>query len=373
MNKINKINTMNNIKTKNNLKTNNNIKINFVLSSISFLQLYLPIINLANTINIESVFYLRQNIKKYACPVTNHSNSKILNNILKKYNIETKKSELIENLKSGILFVVDGDIYGPRENHQNDSVLFKYKISKDLNIISLCEHLNFLWVYNKFIDKVNYVVFPNEIYPLYYKMLNSKNIFLGNTKFDFDSDFNEIHTKFNIPQNNKYVLFLYPKDKYVKKYSLTHKDINNLFCLFRNCGYKIIAKTRPKDVTFNILKPDYNIISDTYPNESLELMKISDLCVFFSSSAIDECVMMEIPTLDFIVDTEIEKRLEFLYDDNIIRQIKNWKNINSIELQDNINKLVKKNDNIFKQIKEKYLYSHNNTSKNILDFIFPPK
>ncbi len=301
----------------------NNIEINFVLSSISFLQLYLPIVNLANTMNIRSVFYLRENIKNYACPITNKINSKILNNILKKYNIKSKKSELIENLKSGILFVVDGDIYGPHEKNKNDSVLFKYKISKDLKIISLCEHLNFLWVYNKFIDKVTYVVFPNQIYPTHYKLYNSKNIFLGNTKFDDISELNTIYTKFNIPQNNKYVLFLYPKDKYVKQYSITHSDINNLFCLFRKCGYKIIAKTRPKDITFNICKPDYNIISDTYPNESLELMKISDLCVFFSSSAIDECVMMEIPTLDFFENTEIKKRLEFLYNNNIIRKIKN--------------------------------------------------
>jgi hypothetical protein len=97
-------------------------------------------------------------------------------------------------------------------------------------------------------------------------------------------------------------------------------------------------------------------------------MKISELCIYFSSSAIDECVMSEIPIIDFVVDNHIEKRLEFLYDERIICQIKNWKNISQIELTKKINNLEKKNNIIFKEIKEKYMYTHNSSAEKIFNY-----
>ena len=54
-------------------------ELHFIFSAISFLQLYLPIVNLGNKNNIQSIFYIRSNIKQYACPITNKENSIILN------------------------------------------------------------------------------------------------------------------------------------------------------------------------------------------------------------------------------------------------------------------------------------------------------
>ena len=307
-------------------------------------------------------------MKNYACPIKNKDNVYFLNNFIKKYNIIIKNEKDIINLKTGILFVVDGDIYGPNEENKKESLLFKYNLNKNIKIISLCEHLNFLWAYNKYINKVNYVIFPNIIFQNFYNLKNNKNIFLGNTKFDDICSFDNIYKKHKILSNTKYVLFLYPKKKFIQSYTINSSHINNLFNIFKNIGYKIIVKNRPKDIVFNDCKADYNIISDTYPNETLELMKISELCVFFSSSAIDECVMMEIPAIDFVVDDNFQKRYEFLYNDKIISQITNWKFITHNKLSIIINKLEKKNSIIFKQIKEKFMYLHNNTSKKILDY-----
>jgi hypothetical protein len=367
--KLNNNHIQKNIKT----NTNTNIKTNtkniyFIFSSISFLQLYLPIINYCNKKNIHSVFFTRKNSKQYTCPITNKSNNIILNDIIKKYNIEIKKLDDIVQLNKDILFVVDGDIYGPNEHNKVESILFRYNINKNVKIISLCEHLNFLWAYNKFIDKVNYVIFPNNIFPKFYNFVNNKNIFLGNTKFDDIPEKDIIYRKYNLNTNDKYILFLYPKAKYIESYTINSLHIKNLFNIFRIIGYKIIVKTRPKDIIFLDCKGDYNIISDCYPNESLELMKISELCIYFSSSAIDECVMSEIPMIDFVVDNHIEKRLEFLYDERIICQIKNWKNISQIELTEKINNLEKKNNIIFKEIKEKYMYTHNNSAEKIFNY-----
>ena len=109
-------------------------------------------------------------------------------------------------------------------------------------------------------------------------------------------------------------------------------------------------KTRPKDNFFNYSNKK-TIVSDIYPNESLELMKISEYCLFFSSSCIEETIMMEIPSIDFVVDDNFV-RCDFLYDNDCNIKYKDWKNIN-IELFKNLIKQLKnKNDNVFKILKK---------------------
>ena len=95
-------------------------------------------------------------------------------------------------------------------------------------------------------------------------------------------------------------------------------------------------------------------------------MKICDYCILFSSSATEETVMMEIPTIDFKVDNEIHKRLQYFYDDRVVRQIKKWKDISFDGFKKIIEKLDKKNGEIIKKFKSTYLTSHS-TSKKILD------
>ena len=133
-------------------------------------------------------------------------------------------------------------------------------------------------------------------------------------------------------------------------------------------GFKIIVKSRPKDAVSLNCNGDLLIISDIFPNESLELMKISELCILFSSSAIEETIMREIPTIDFLVDNEIERRLEFLCKDSTIQLIKNWKNLEFKVFTDAINQLAPKNSEIYKKLKTDYLFE-GNISKKILDFI----
>ena len=133
-----------------------------------------------------------------------------------------------------------------------------------------------------------------------------------------------------------------------------------MISIIENLGYTVLLKTRPKDKVFDFTQK--TIISDIYPNESLELMKISEYCLFFSSSCIEETMMMEIPSIDFIVDNDF-KRCGFLYDNECSIQLKEWKNINIEEFKKLLNKLKKKNDNKFKILKNKYLNESNCTDK----------
>lgn len=332
-------------------------EINFIFSSITFLQYYIPIVIHGNKNGYKSIFYIRKNRKNYASPV-NPENKKILNKYTNKYNIVVKKDINFNGLKN--LIVVDGDIYGPNEECRKESLILTKKYNKKIKIISLCENINFKWVYNKFINNVSHVILMNEIYANTYNCISDKNLYYGNTKYDNILDKSEIYNKYNIDQNKKYFLILLPKSIFIKGKNILKKNISDIINIIENLGFTVILKLRPKDKVFDF--PQKTIISDIYPSESLELMKISEYCLHFSSSCIEETIMMEIPSIDFIVDSNFV-RCDFLYDDECNIQYKNWKNITIEVFKTQISKLKKKNDNKFKILKNKYLNTENCTNK----------
>ena len=97
-------------------------------------------------------------------------------------------------------------------------------------------------------------------------------------------------------------------------------------------------------------------------------MKISDLCILFSSSAIDETLFSEIPCIDIELDNSI-KRNNFIKNEKIYKIINNFDNLSLNKFNIIINSLEKKKSIIYKELKEKYLFNHNNSSKKIIDFI----
>ena len=340
--------------------------IHFLFSSITFFQLYIPILLEARKRNIQSIFYIRKNKKDYA-NVFSKENKEIFDNFVEQYNIQVESIDNLNSIK-GLLFVVDGDIYGPPEVFKKNSFIINYKFRfKDkVKIISLCEHLNFIWSYHEYINYVDYVIFSSKSQARLYKCLTKKNMYLGNTKYDNILSVEDIYIKKRLPSNQKYFLILYPKEKYVKLYNIKAEYIQKIYNYIHNLGYKIIVKSRPKDIVPESCKGDYYFSSDTYPNESLELMKIAYYCLLFSSSAIEETVMMGIPTIDFKVDTEIAKRLIYLYDDKVIKQIKKWKDIKLSGFKKNLDSLDVKNGPNFNRLKINFL-KKGNTSERILD------
>jgi hypothetical protein len=334
-----------------------NKEINFIFSSITFLQYYIPIVIKGNKYEYKSIFYIRKNKKKYACPFQGENN-KILQKYAKIYNILIKNEINFKGLKN--LIVVDGDIYGPSEICKQESLILKKKYNENIKIISLCENINFNWVYNKFIDNVSHVILMNEIYSNTYKCISDKNLYYGNTKYDNILDKSNIYKKYKLKNDSKYFLILLPKYKFIKSVNILKIQIDNIINIIEKLGYIVLLKTRPKDKFFSFSQKI--IISDIYPNESLELMKISDYCLFFSSSCIEETIMMEIPAIDFVVDNSFI-RCDFLYDDECIIQVKKWKIINIDEFKKILNKLKKKNDEKFKILKNKYLNESNCTDK----------
>ena len=346
----------------NNVINNNKYNINFLFSSITYLCFYLPIVIECNKRNIQSIFYIRHNRKKYANPLSK-DNLKILNNYIKKYNIIIDTSNI---LKDGPIICVDGDIYGP---YKEDTQSLIHNIDTKYKIYSLQENLNFNWNYDYYKDNVDYILFPNEAYAKLYNKISDKNVYIGNTKFDHILSINKIYKKYRLNSKKNYVIVLFPKEKFIKSYNIEPQHLINIYNFLHYMGFHIIVKTRPKDKIFNNCLGDTTIISDKFPNETLELMRISKLCILFSSSAIEESVMMEIPTIDFKVDDEISKRLEFLYNPKVIQQIKHWKKLDYKSFINTVQKLEPKNSEIYKELKKNYLFEPGNISSKILNFI----
>ncbi len=351
--------------------------LNFFASSITYLQYFMPIVIEAKKRNITSVFYLRNILKKYG-DVFEKENNKILMKQIEKHNIIIGDNE---NIIAGPIIVVDGDIYGPYKEDKN-SLLHKINRNKH-KIYSLQENLNFLWIYDYYIDLIDYCIFPNKIYAEYYNKISPKNLYLGNTRYDIinnssEENIDKLFIKYNLNKSDKHLLLLFPKQKYILEYNLNSLDVLPLYNKFKQLGYKIIVKTRPKDNVVENCKGDLLVSSDKYPNESIELMKICNLCVLFSSTAIEETIKMKIPCIDFCVDKTFEKRYDFLYDNSLIKlsnknrkvieHIKDWKNISIENLNNIINSLEIKNSKAFDILIKSYLFERNISNK-LLDII----
>ena len=361
----------------------------YFFSSITFLQLYISIVIELNKKKYNSIFIVRENIKDYCNPIF-EENFSILQKYSKLYSFTIKhKNDIDFNKLEGILFLVDGDIYGPpRDEIINESMLFLVKNNKKLKKISLTEHMNFWDVYHFFIDHVDYCFFSNEniinqmknfnsevkinsITPIIntsknYK--NKKNIFLGNTKYDNIPDKDTIYKKFKLNSNDKYVLFLYPK----LRHNFTKGEILNIYKHLKKMNFKIIIKKRPKDKEIdNDLKGDLFVNSDIYPNESLELMKISELCIISNSSANEETIISEIPCLELVSDKRKYNRNEYLINDKVYKKVEMniWKNIKFNDFKKLVDSLDKKYSNTFKNMKKKYIFTHNNSAKKYIEFL----
>ena len=362
-------------------------KVYYLFSSITFLQFYLPLVIECKKRGHRNIFILRKNYKEYANPLS-VTNFKILEKYLEEYEIKIKISEETDLTKiKGIVFMIDGDIYGPpRKQGLDESMLFK--LNKDKTIkFSMTEHMNFWAVYHHFIDHVDYASFSSEYIVNQINNLDlekqdlggvvvdptksyqsSKNVFLGNTKLDNIPSKEFLYDKYKLNENEKYCLFLFPKIRN----NLTGNEILNIYSYLRKLGFKIIVKTRPKDPKISDeLKGDYFVCSDIYPNESLELMKISELCLISSSAANEETIYCKIPCIDIISDLRAWERNKFLEDGKSYVRIENqkWRNMSFEEFKNIYINLFKKDSENFNLIKKKYFYTHENTAEKILNFL----
>ena len=278
--------------------------VNFILSSITFFQIYIPLIKYIqgiNSSNFKILLFLRKNRKSYADPYIHKDQ---YSKLVAKYKLKLlSASEL--NKYPGVIICVDGDIYGPHVVNMNESVLRKIDRSKFF-IFSFIENLNFQWSYHRYYQWVNYTILPNKMYEITYNLKGS-NLYLGNPKYDITFNKKNIYTKHGLLLDKRYVLIFFPRvERGIKKYGPHFNDfLSNLYDYLHQMGFTILVKNRKKTDKKMIKKwrgDRYFVDVTCFPNTSMELLEVAEFVIFFGSAVIEEIVMACKPFMEFIFD-----------------------------------------------------------------------
>ncbi len=288
--------------------------------------------------------------------------------IAKKYNIKMMDMNDITNYPT-LTFLMEGDISGTSENDINSSGLFNLS---DMHLkVSLTFNADFIWTYPKYIKFVDYVVLPGKTFATTYNHLSPKNLYIGSPKFDIKLNSNELFVKYNLNPKNKHVIFFYPKKKWISSSPVLENHepkMIHIAGLLKQLGFKIILKTREKDRVANKIADYYFEELDVFPNTSIELLSISTMAVMFSSATVEECVMMNVPVIDFKVDTKFT-RFEFLYNPSFSRIVDDL-NISFENLKTIVDHITRNTPDVkdaFEDTRKRHMFINTNISAKMLD------
>lgn len=338
--------------------------INFIVGAVAWIPYFIPIVIEGNKRGINSYFFIRQNPKSYANPLSK-CHIGIINNIAKTYNIKTKDISEVVNYP-GLTFLMEADISGRSQSDYSSSGIL---LLNSTHIkVSFTFNADFIWQYDKYIKLVDYVIFPGKTYAEAYNKISPKNLYLGSPKFDIEFNRDETLKKYKLSNKSNYLLFFYPKGKWIScsnKLKNHQVQMKYLIDLFRKMGYKIIIKSREKDSVMTRMGDYYFEEHELYPMNSLELLSISNMAVFFSSATIEECVMTHTPFIDFKVDHKFD-RFAFLHHPAYSRIISNL-NISFDELAKHVSAITKNNKSAFEETQQKHMFVKDNLSAKILD------
>ena len=116
-------------------------------------------------------------------------------------------------------------------------------------------------------------------------------------------------------------------------------------------------------------KGDFCFVDDSwFPHLSMELIEISNIVINFGSAAIEECVMLDTPIIDFNIKP-FEKIFKTLYAFDFAMNFES--NFSKIDLMNAIHFLLKNNfSDEFAQARKKQLFSKkNNFSSKFIDYV----
>lgn len=319
------------------------MKINFVSINAVCFRYFIPIINEAVKRGHEPSVYLMKG-NKYC---DNYLNIGQIQNLSSQFKFAIKDEKDIR-LANGVFFLIEG-------------VGLNF-LSRSTLKISLTAMTDFRFLYDKYIDLVDRVIFPSKFFAEHYGKISDKNLYLGSPKYDVEFDEDKIRNKYKL-YKDKCALVLYPKVLESKKI-----DLLKIYGLLKEMGYFVIVKSRGKDSASEKFRGDKYLEDYTwYPHTTMELMHISDLVVNFDSTAIKESIMLGRPILNFNIKFN-KNPLDFLYDNKVAIQM-------PLVFQDKLFKdrvdALTQNDHLkqFSEIKSKYLFNGGSVSSKILDLV----
>lgn len=317
----------------------------FALSEMTYLKFFLPLIIEGNKRNISSTMLVGPS-HKYNCP---YLYKDYLEKLSKTYSFKIKLVEKNTEEKD-ILFVVEGNLVN----------LIKSK----KKTISLCCSTDFSVLYESYVDNVDNVIFSSKFISELYNKKNEKNLYLGTPKFDCELKKENIFNNYNFNRDKKIVTIFYPRIRDIKSCPL-----EKIVKFLKEMNYQVVLKSRGKDPfieSHKLIADKFFYDTSWHPHTSLELIKVSDLIINFSSTVIEETTFFEKPLINFHIKP-FKKPLDFLYDFNFVKNLE--LNFSKEDLERSIwdlaNNDLKKDFNSASSL----LLETKTSSKDILDFI----
>jgi len=316
----------------------------FVLSEMTYLKYFMPIIIEANKRGLTSQM-LVGHAAKYNDP---QRFTETLSQISGEHNLEMIPIN-DGNMQEGLFVTIEG--------------VMPKQVGKSCQVVSLTALADFNLLYRRYIDNVDCVIYPSKFFAEYYKTISDKNVYVGSPKYDVELNNKDIYTKYRFSPADKYVTVFVPNNSETKLVNL--KEINSVISAM---GYKVITKTRAKHPVQMSDRGDIYLEDYTwYPPTSLELIKISDFIVSFDSSTIKEGIMLDTPIINFKIRKD-NKRFPFLYNYDFCVEL------NPSNASGGLRKVieaVQRSDytQSFMEARKKCLFERGDVSKAILDAI----
>ena len=338
-------------------------EINFFVREMTHMRYFIPIVQEGNARGMKSVFYVVPS-NKYNCPILHEIS---LRNVCEQLGVEIREGKDIVGAEGIIITSEESGISTIKKNTKAKKV-------------SLCYQTDFTVSYQKYIDDVDHVVMPSDNVAQFYGKTSSKNLFTGIPKYDIHLDKNAVINRYSLDPEKKKVLFIWPKSRDL------HKMPIDIIKNFNELGWQVVVKTRGKDSlhanTIKDLTKNGNVaFSDAswYPHTTQELLVACDLVVNSGSTTIEECVMHEVPLINFDIKPAVRhgRKLEhrvpygFLYDYGFCLNLKGLDNtFNTDRLSEMISSLLDTDHSEeFARCKREWLYDHKNSCKNLLDVL----
>tara|TARA_R100001082_G_C4364490_1_gene161151 strand:- start:584 stop:1591 length:1008 start_codon:yes stop_codon:yes gene_type:complete len=328
--------------------------LNFAMNQVTSLKYFLPLVREANKRDIQCGFFLGES-GKYNC-VNRNFNSLV--ELAEQNNFLLAPFADIKHSQGPVFFTEDHMLYEcpPLKSK-------KYVITT---------MIDFAHYYNKpdpgrpgiYVDYCDHVIFPSKFFAEHYDTLSEKNLYLGSPKYDVEINDEEVYQKYDLDKNKKMALVVFPRIRDVMKVNL-----QVLYHYLHALGYTILVKTRGKDPTPPGLRGDHYFEDNSwFPHTSMELIKVSDFVLNFSSTVIKECIMLKKPIINIHIKPYDRPPAHFLYKYSYCKEMR--VNFSLQEFKDNIDYLVNENhESSFEESIKNHLFNPNDVCKNILDSI----
>lgn len=338
--------------------------LNFLLREMTHLRYFLPIVQEGNRRGLKSKFVTIPS-NKYNCPT-------LFSEFLEKIALENKITLSEENPE---------DLEGIYFCSENSGIEWTKKIkdSGKCKIVVSTYQTDFTICYQDYIDLADHILMPSKNIAEFYNLENKKNLYVGIPKYDIGLNKQSIEERYGLDPMKKKVLVIWPKSRDLHKFPID--IINN----FDGLGWQVLVKARGKDPiskkTQKALSQNNNkwFYDGWFPHTSQELLEVSDLVINSGSTVIEECVMHEVPVINFDIKPEVRHGQKqkhrvthsYLYDYDFCLNLKGLdSSFSTPKLSAMINYLFQKDlESSFQQCKREWLYDHKNACKKLLDVL----